>query len=719
MSDSRDCHPGRNGDEARSAGPVGARLSAFLAPRSVAIIGASDDPTRIGGRTLSNLLQGRFSGGIYPINPGRKTVQGRAAYPSITDVPDEVDCAVIALPGELVLEAVEACAARGIGAVVIFSAGFNEAGEEGAERQRRLREIVDRTGMRVVGPNCLGVFNSRNGTWLSFTTLFQERVEGPNIGMISQSGGSAAHVLKLAQQRGLAVGTFITTGNEVDVEFGEGLLALAEDPSIAVIVAYIEGVRNRDSLLTGLEAARRARKPVLMLKVGRTSAGAQAAASHTASLAGEDRVYDAIFRSYGVFRASSTEELLDVAYAATHVTELPTGDRLGVVTISGGMGAQIADAASDAGLVLPATPAEAQVRLKALCPPGSPLNPVDLTAQLSTDPHLLAGSLRILLETGAYDALLAFFGVYANVPALSGVFLEDLAKLRADFPHVPIVVSVVCPPEEAQHYAEAGYLVFEEPARAVRALAALRRLATGFGRPARRYPAMSTAITIATGQVFNEASAKALLAEAGIRSPEERVVTNANEVATATAGMKFPLALKIVSPDILHKTEVGGVVLNLGKTEEAAAAASAMLERVRTAMPEARLDGFLLSEMIPAGTELIVGTRRDPLFGPLVMVGLGGVTAELFQDVAIRLVPLADGESMDMLRELRSYPLLDGWRGAAPADIEAAAAAIGAVASLAAANVATVETIEINPLRVLTAGEGAVALDAVIETSAG
>lgn len=691
-------------------------LDAFLDPRAIAVIGASEDPTRIGGRTIFNIKRGGFTGAVYPINPGRETVQGLPAFTSIEAVPGAVDCAVIALPGELVIPAVEACEGKGVGALVIFSAGFNEAGPEGVVRQQRLEEIVARSGMRVIGPNCLGVFNSRNGAWLSFTTLFQEPVNGPAIGMISQSGGSAAHVLKLAQLRGLAVGAFITTGNEADVEFGEGLMALSEDPNVSAIVAYIEGVRNGASLVAGLAAARRAGKPVLMLKVGRTSAGAQAAASHTASLAGEDRVYDAIFRAHGVYRAHSTEELLDVAATVSRAGRLPTGDRLGVVTISGGMGAQIADAACDAGLALPPTAPDAQVRLKALCPPGSPLNPVDITAQLSTDPHLLAASMRVLLETGGYDAILAFFGVYASVPSLSAVFLEDLRQLRADFPDAVMAVSVVCPPDEAALYAEAGYLVFEEPARAVRAMAALRGFAAAFERPEREPVAIGGMPKILPGTTYHEASAKALLADAGIASPAERLALNVEAVASIAEGLRFPVALKIVSPDILHKTEVGGVALNLASADDAQAAAATMLARVRAAAPEARIDGFLLSEMVSGGVELILGTRRDPLFGPLVMVGLGGVTAELFQDVAIRPAPVSPEDALDMLRSLKSFALLDGWRGGPKADIDAATAAISVLSRLAAANAESVETIEINPLRVLT--EGVVALDAVVETAA-
>lgn len=691
-------------------------FEAFFHPRSVAVIGASDDWTRIGGRTLWNLKRGKFAGGLYPINPKRETVQDLPAFPSLSAVPGEVDCVVIALPGELVIPALEEAAAKGVRAAVIFSAGFNEAGPEGEARQARLTDIARAANMRVIGPNCLGAYNASNGTWLSFTTLFQEPVEGKSVGMISQSGGSAAHILKLAQNRGLAIGKFITTGNEADVDFGEGLLALAEDPETSVIAAYIEGVRDKTNFLKGLEAARRNRKPVIVLKVGRTAAGAAAAASHTASLAGEDSVYDAVFARYGVHRAGSTEELLDIAYAASVVGDnLPKGDRFGTVTISGGMGAQIADAASDAGLVMGSVDPESQAKLKALCPPGSPTNPVDITAQLSTDPHLLASSMRIVLEKGAFDMLFAFFGVYANVPALSSVILADLIELRRDFPDALMSVGVVCSGDEAAKYADAGYMVFEEPARAVKAMAALRAFAEAFERPADK-DASAGLEPIEVAASYNEVQAKALLAQIGVRSPAEAVAATPAEAGRIAADMSLPVALKIVAADIVHKSDVGGVKLGLATPEAVEAAAEAMAIEVARHLPNARQEGFLLSEMIGPGAELIVGTRRDPLFGPLVMVGLGGVTAELFRDVAIRLAPVDEMEAERMLRQLKSFALLDGWRGAPKADLAAATKAIAAISRLAAANADRIETIEVNPLRVLDAGKGAIALDAVVET---
>jgi acyl-CoA synthetase (NDP forming) len=689
-------------------------LDRFFYPRSIAVAGASDDSARIGGRTIWNLKAGKFAGPVYPINPNRPTVQGLTAYKSLTDVPGDIDLLVVALPGELVLPAIEAAAAKGVKAAVIFSAGFNEAGEAGVARQRRLVEIAQASDMRIIGPNCLGVYNSANGAWASFTAVFQPRTAGPAVGLISQSGGSAAHIIKLAQLRGLAIGKFITTGNEADIGFGEGLKALAEDPEVAVILAYIEGVRDPESFIAGLDAARRNRKPVITLKVGRTAAGAEAAASHTASLAGEDSVYDAIFRGYGVHRASSTEELLDIAYAASVVgAKLPKGNRFCTVTISGGMGAQIADAASDAGLTMAQVSEAGQARLKALCPPGSPRNPIDITAQLSTDPHLLAASMRVALEEKHFDLIFGFFGIYAGVPALNDVILEDLAQLKKDFPDALLSVGVVCGPEVAKKYEAAGYLVFEEPARAVRAMAALR----GFAESFEQQTGAAAVFDLPKRDIaarYNERDAKALLAALGVQSPAEAIAMTPEAAGKIAAGFNFPVALKIVSADILHKSDVGGVKLNLGSAAIVEDAARIMQAEVARHLPGARQEGFLISEMVGPGVELIIGTRRDPLFGPLIMAGLGGVTAELFKDVAVQLAPVSEFEAEKMLRGLTSFPLLDGWRGAPKADLAAARRAISAISCLAAAE-PRISLIEVNPLRVMT--NGALALDAVIETA--
>ncbi len=691
-------------------------LAPLFAPRSIAIIGASNDPTRIGGRPIAALRQGGFSGAIYPVNPTRAEVQGIRAYPGVADIEGAIDCAIVAVGADLTVPAIEACAARGVKSAVIFSAGFAEAAAPGPERQRRITEVSRAAGMRMIGPNCLGLFHTPSRTYLTFSALFQGQTPpGGHMGLVSQSGGSGAHILKLAQQRGLPLGTFVTTGNEADVEFGEVLMALADDDDVKVILAYVEGVRARGSFLAGLARAHAARKPVVLLKVGRTESGAAAAASHTASLAGADSIYDAVFHQYGVFRARNTEELLDVAYAAQHARLAP-GRRLGVVTISGGMGAQIADAASEAGLVLAPTPEAAKPALRALCPPGSPENPVDVTAQVSTDHELMARSLEIVMASGGYDITLAFFGLYAGVKVLAERLLETLAELRARRPEGTAVVCIIADAAMRAAYEKAGYLVFEEPARAVAALAAVAKIAEGFSRllPPVYRPRASD---IAHGERFNEVQAKAVLAASGVRVPAEIFARSGAEAAEKSASLRGPLALKIVSADLAHKSDVGGVALRL-QGHEIGAAVAAMAVEVGHRAPHARIDGYLVSEMVSRGVEVIVGARRDALFGPVILVGLGGVLAELFKDVSLRLAPVTQEAAREMIAELKAVKLLTGYRGEPEADITALAETVAAISRFAADNEGVLASVEINPLVVLPKGQGAVALDAVIETEA-
>jgi acetate---CoA ligase (ADP-forming) len=698
--------------EAETSMSIQGALAPLFAPRSIAIIGASNDPTRIGGRPIAALRQGGFAGDIYPINPNRAEVQGVRAYPDVRDIPGGVDCAIVAVGADLAVPAIEACAARGVRSAVIFSAGFAEATAPGPARQARIVEVARAAGMRMIGPNCLGMFHTPSRTYLTFTALFQGQTPaGGHLGLVSQSGGSGAHILKLAQQRGLKLGTFVTTGNEADVEFGEVLTALADDDDVKVIVGYVEGVRSRDSFLQGLARAHAARKPVVLLKVGRTESGAAAAASHTASLAGADSIYDAVFHQYGVFRARNTEELLDVAYAAQHARLTP-GRRLGVVTISGGMGAQIADAAGDAGLVLSPTPDVIKPALRKLCPPGSPENPVDVTAQVSTDHALLARSLDLVMESGAFDSYLVFFGLYAGVSVLCDRLLETLSRVRAARPDGTAAVCIVATPEMKAAYEKAGYLVFEEPARAVAALAALAAIAEGFGRKL-PVPYKAGVARIAAGERFNEVQAKALLSASGLRIPAEIFATSASEAARNSGTQRGLLVLKIVSQDLAHKSDVGGVALRL-QPGEIANAVEAMAAEVSRRAPRARIEGFLVAEMIGGGVEVIVGARRDPLFGPVILVGLGGVLVELFKDVSLRLAPVTPQVAREMIGELQALPLMTGYRGKAAVDIDACAEAVAAVSRFAADNAATLESVEVNPLMVLP--DGAVALDAVIET---
>jgi len=695
-------------------------VDTLLAPRSIAIIGASDDPSRVGGRPIQRLLSAGYQGAIYPVNPKRSEVQGLKAYASIADIDGEIDCAVIAIAAEGALEAVEACARKGVKSLVVFSAGFAEVGEQGQRMQDRMVEIARAAGMRMLGPNCLGMYNVSERVYLTFTGMFQDRyVAGRNIGVVSQSGGYGSHVLKLAQNRNLAIGHWITTGNEADVEFGEALAALAAKPEVNVILAYVEGVRNRETFLKGLESAHAQRKPVIVLKVGKSEAGAAAAASHTASLAGADAVYDAIFADYGAYRAASMEEALDVVYAAS-MGIFPQDGRLGLVTASGGVGVQMADAAADAGLQLPAVPAQVQRAILELAPMGSARNPIDLLGTMLSDPAMVEQALGVLLEHGQFSMLLTFVGINGLNPALTGPFIALLARLRERHPAKLLAISAVATAEAAAAFEDIGCLLFEDPCRGVTALAALSYFARAFERPlpSRATAAIADGARLAPGKSFNESEGKAILAAHGVGVPRERIARNADEACAAADAIGYPVVLKILSPDILHKTEAGGVVLGLASRDALAAAVAKMAADVARHAPEAAIDGYLVGEMVGGGVECIIGVTNDALFGPVVMFGLGGILVELMKDVTVRLAPVSEEEALAMVRSVKGFPLLDGYRGKAKADVAALVKAIAGISRLATANADRLRTLEVNPILVMPEGCGVVALDAVIDTGA-
>lgn len=689
-------------------------LDLLMRPRSVAMIGASADVTRIGGRALRHLREAGFSGDIYPVNPGRDEVQGLKAYPSVDAIPGRVDCAVLALPTDAVLPAVEACARKGMGAAVIFSAGFAEMGEAGVALQQRLVDVARSAGMRLLGPNCLGMYNLHTGSFLSFSGIFDD-VKGTagRLGLVSQSGGYAGEVVKSAQEMGLGFGVWITTGNEADIGLGEAMQHLALSDDVDVVVGYIEGVRDRSSFFAALATAHARRKPVVVLKVGRTEQGAKAAASHTASLAGADGVYDAVFQRYGVYRARTTEEMLDVAYAASR-GRFPAGRRLAILTNSGGIGVQAADFAADEALDVPTASAAVQDKLVALSPNGAPFNPIDLTGQVANDPPMFAKAVDAVLASGEFDMAYLNVGLIAGLPFIKVPLLESLAGTAGRFPAVPMAASVTAPPDTVAAYERAGYLCYREPARAIKALAALATFPAAWAKPLPEAGALAHMPQIAAGSRFSEAAAKALLGGIGIASPEEHLVQDAAGAEAAARSIGASVAVKVVSPDILHKTEIGGVALDIAP-EDAAACLEGMIANVTAAMPEARVEGYLVSPMISGGTECIVGVHADPVLGPVVMFGLGGVTVELMKDVTTRLAPVTEEEALEMIRSVKGYPLLNGFRGRAVADVSALARAICALSQLAGANSGTVRTIEVNPLLVLDTGQGVLALDAVIE----
>jgi acyl-CoA synthetase (NDP forming) len=684
-------------------------LKALFEPRRVAIVGASDDPTRIGGRPIAFMKAAGFAGELIPVNAKRESVQGLPAVRSIDAIVGRIDFGLIALPAPQVLDALRACRAKGASACLVFSSGFAEAGAEGLAMQQELRRAIDVSGLRVIGPNCLGAFNAHNGFIPCFSSTLDR---GPpltgGLSIASQSGAYGSHIYIVARSRGVGLAKFATTGNEVDVDVAEMISLLVEDEATHTIAAYVEGVQDGDRLRAALQLARQSRKPVIFMKVGRSAVGAEAAASHTAALAGEDRVYDAVLKECGAWRVDTTEEMVDIAYAARRRL-FPAGRKLGIVTISGGAGVLMADAAQDLGLEVPALPPAVQQELKAILPFAAVRNPIDVTAQTFNDIGVLEANLRILLQQGGFDAILCFWTSVAGYPSITDPLLKAFRRGVANQGERLIVQSIVADPEVVQLYEADGYPVFEDPSRAVVAIAALLHFGRSFASSTAP-PAKVAKARLREGPL-DEVAAKRVLAEAGLPVPQEYLATSAGEAADFAAKLGGAVVLKLVSPDIAHKTEIGGVLLDVAP-EEAAAGYATLRERAERHAPAARIAGVLVTPFVSGGVECILGAKVDPVFGPVVLVGLGGIFAEALEDVACRSAPVDEETALEMLQELKGRRLLDGLRGRPAADKPALARAIAALSRFAAAHADELGSVDINPLLALP--DGALALDALI-----
>jgi acetate---CoA ligase (ADP-forming) len=685
-------------------------LDAVMAPRSVAVVGAGDDPARIPGRALRYLRESGYAGSIYPVNPNRPVVQGLPAFPSIGELPAVPDTVVVAVAAERAVEAVEQAAHAGVKGAVVFSDGFAESGAGGAILQRRIGELVAASGMRVFGPNCLGVFNARERFFATFATALDPGLpSGGPLAIASQSGAYGMHLYWLAERRGLPVGHLLTTGNEVDVDVAEAICWLAAREDVAVVLGYAEGFGDGERFLEAAAVAHEHRTPLVFLKTGRSEAGARAIGSHTAALAGADDVFDAVCERYGVLRATTTEEQLDIAYGCLRGIR-PRGRRLGVVTISGGMGVQICDAADRLGLEVPALPADVQTSLRERFPYGSFSNPVDVTGHVLHDWLVLDASLDAILGCDRYDTLVASLTTTPLGREAAARLASSLAEALRRYPGRLGVVSCLAEPDTIRAFEDSGLLVFDDSDRALATVAALARAGEAFARPlpARAHRGEES-IAVVSG---TEDEAKRLLAGAGLSILPERLAPSADEAVAAAEELGYPVVLKVVSRDVLHKTDVGGVVLDVRDAAGVRSAFGALRGRVHARLPDARIDGVLVARMAPAGVDVIVGSHVDPTFGPVVAFGLGGIFVEALADVALALAPVDAAWAHRMIRSIKGFPLLTGARGAEPCDLDALAEAIVAVSEFAAANAGSIASVDVNPLRAFASG--AAALDASV-----
>ena len=684
-------------------------LDALFRPRSVAVVGASTDPSKLGSLPIKFMLGAGFAGDIYPVNPRADTIQGLKAFSSVKSIGKRIDAAIIAVPKELSLAALADCAEAGAAAAIMFTSGFAEVDAAGASAQRDIAALAKRSKMRVLGPNCLGVVNFAEGMVASFHPAFAltEKRAGV-IGLASQSGAFGGLSFSLARERGLSFSYCVTTGNEADIDIAECVSFLAQDPSTEVILLYLEGCRNGPALIDALDAARRNKKRVVAIKVGRTNAGAAAAASHTATLAGSDAVFDALFRQYGVYRAETIEEFLDIGLAAA-LGKAPRNEKLGLVTVSGGVGVLMADAATDLGLDVTALPEATQARVREILPYAGPRNPIDVTGQVVADPKLFERGLEIALAEGGFGSLVAFTGALPRNPEHAPMLKAVYTSLRERHRDVSLISAGLSTPQFRDELAALAIPSFEDPSRAVRAAAALRFFAHRAAEPAgaekRDLPALPSG-------PIGEAEALRALGKAGIPAIECHLAIDAKSAIEAARKIGFPVVMKIASPDILHKSDIGGVLIGVASEAQVEKGFEELLACARRAHPEARIQGCLIAPKIEGGTEIVLGANLDPVFGPVVMVGLGGIFVELLRDVSLRLAPVGLEEAHAMLRELKGFKLLEGARGRPSSDKEAIARAIVDLSSFALAHAHEIVSCDINPFLVLS--KGAVALDAVI-----
>ncbi|WP_026354866.1 acetate--CoA ligase family protein [Massilia niastensis] len=690
------------------------RLSPMLQPGSIAMIGASNDPKRIGGMPLDLLKHFGYQGRVYPVNPKYGDVFGYRCYPDIESVPAAPDLVVLAIGAADVTAMLRRCRAHGARAAIVYAAGFAEMGGEGAALQEELEAFARESGMPVAGPNCMGFANLNTHAYTAFASVFRNVEPQPGAGrasLVTQSGNVCSTVFALMRQLGVTVSHFINTGNEACVEFSEYLEYLAQDGDSDCVVGYIEQLRDGQRFIEAALAFAEAGKPMIMYKAGQTEKGSEAVRSHTSALAGNMALYEAAFRQLNVIQGQDFTQMADLAWLSGF-RQRQGGKRVAIVTLSGALGAILADKFIGAGMDVPTLPDQVQQALRDGIPDyGMVSNPVDVTGNIVNNPDFVRSVFTALASTDAIDTVV----VYAT-GALLDRMAEPLLEVCAAHPRLFVAIDTGKATCRAR-LAEGGIPVFTDIGRAAQALPAFCHWLDGRAGVARwaelRKSGAAAPVARELAQL-DEYRTKLLLSEFGVPPVAEAPAVDANAAVEAAVRIGYPVVLKILSADIAHKTEAGGVRLNLQDEAAVRTAFHEILAAARAHAPEARLQGVLVQAMSKGVAELIAGVTRDPVFGAALTVGLGGVLTELYRDVSHRLLPVDEHSATEMLRSIKAYPLLDGFRGRPKADVAAAAGAVAALSRAALALGEEVAEIEVNPLQVRQSG--AVAIDALLLT---
>ena len=689
-------------------------LEKFFSPKFVAVIGASRDPEKLGYAVLNNILKAGFKGQVYPINPKANEILGLKAYPSVKDVPANIDLVIIVIPSRFVLSALEECGQKKVAAVVIISAGFREAGREGLEQELKLVEVARKYDMRIIGPNCLGVINTNAALNATFAAGMPP---GGPIAFMSQSGALGTAVLDMAMAGHIGFSKFVSLGNKADVSEIDLMAAWGDDEESRVILMYVEGVPDGQKFIETAKRITR-KKPVVAIKSGVTASGSRAVSSHTGSLAGSEAAYKAAFNQAGIIRATSMEALFDYARAFAYQPPLK-GDRIAIVTNAGGPGILATDALEHVRLQIPRLGQETTEKLMAKLPgAASAANPVDVLGDALADRYEHA--LRLVLADPVVD------GVIVIVTPQAMTEIEEIAHAVGRMAQASTKPVLGCFMGKSRiavgidalwQYGVPNYPYPERAAAALGAMSAYRQEQERriFGlvpidvdkEPVRK---LFNRVRSEGRVSIGDSEAWAVLKAYGFTVPQTRLAHSPEEAVNIADEFGYPVVMKIASPDILHKTDVGGVKVNLRSPGDVRDAFDLMIYRAGRYVPGARVWGCQVQEMVRGGREVLLGMSRDPQFGPLVAFGLGGIYVEALKDVSFRIAPFSPREADEMIREIRAYPLLEGVRGEAPADHMAMVDALLRISQLVA-DFPEILELDINPLMVFEEGRGAMAID--------
>ncbi|MEE9567649.1 MAG: acetate--CoA ligase family protein, partial [Desulfobacteria bacterium] len=692
-------------------------LQHFFNPSSVAVVGASQNPSKIGYEILNNIVQYDYGGSVYPINPKAQEILGLKAYPDLTSVPSKIDLAVIALPAPAVMDVLKQCGKKEVDSIVVISAGFKETGPEGAHLEEDLAMQAKELGIRVVGPNCLGIIDTTSSLNASFAAGMP--LAG-HIGFFSQSGALCVAILDWALGENVGFSRFVSLGNKMDISETEVMLSMGRDENTRVILGYLESIEDGPRFMKAAREISKT-KPIIIIKSGTTGAGAKAASSHTGALAGSDHAYRAAFKQSGIIRAESMQSLF--AYAMAFASQpLPKGPSLAIITNSGGPGILAADACDRSSLHLTPIRKETADRLREFLPPtASVYNPIDIIGDATLERY--EKTVEVVLKDDLLHAVLILFAPTAAVDAEA--VARGIVKLSKDA-EKPIITAFMGEKRvrgARKIFQDHNIPTYDYPDDAISALDAMLSYRRWREKPARQYRQFE-ADTEKVRQVFAsvinqhrhdliESEAREILKAYGFRLPESRIAKTTKGAVRAASEIGYPVVMKIASPDVLHKSDMGGVRVGLEDEAMLEEAFFDITSNIQLRQPEARIIGVMVQEMIPKGKEVILGITRDMQFGPMIMFGLGGIYVEVLKDVAFRIAPLSIESADAMIREIQSFPLLRGVRGEAPVDIEGIRDALLRVSQMAVDFPEIIEA-DINPLLVCPEGQGAVAVDARI-----